>query len=103
MAKPSPYICFSRQKGQVRSVCRTSWQGPAVVRVRTRRAQGAPKLFYGEGFDSGPPQVGAGSVSLWVSQLLVVVLGLPASFPTPLPYFRVGVLVAVFLSTETSL
>ena len=33
----------------------------------------------------------------------VVFLRFPAGFPTPWPYFRVCVSVAVFLSTETSL
>ncbi len=37
----------------------------------------------GEGFDAGPPQVGAGSLSFrGFSRFLVVLLGLTAGFPT---------------------
>ena len=37
---------------------------------------------YGKGFDTGPPQIGAGSLSFRVfSPFLVVVLGLAAGFP----------------------
>jgi hypothetical protein len=62
----------------------------------------ATLLQYGEGFYTGPPQVVAGSLSFFgFSMFLVVVLGLPAG--SPQPYFRVCGLVAVFLSTETSL
>ncbi len=39
---------------------------------------------YGKGFDTGPPQVGAGSLSFCVfSWFLVVFLRPPAGFPSP--------------------
>ena len=59
---------------------------------------------YGQGFDTGPPQVGAGSLSFsgfrcfW----LFFLGSRPAFLPSRL-YFRVCVPVTVFLSTETSL
>ncbi len=44
--------------------------------------------MYGEGFDTGPHQVGAGSLSFCrFSRLLVVVLGFTAGFSTPLALF----------------
>jgi hypothetical protein len=39
---------------------------------------------YGKSFDTGPPEVGAGSLTFCrFSRLLIVFLGLPASFPNP--------------------
>ncbi len=73
--------------------------GVLLISLRLR-----PKLADGESFDAGPPQVGAGTLSfLRFPRFLIVVLGLPAVFPTIPAYFRVCVLLAVFLSTETSL
>ncbi len=41
------------------------------------------KLQFGKGFDTDPPQVGAGTPSVCCfSRVLVVFLGLPAGFPT---------------------
>ncbi len=63
-----------------------------------------PFKTYGGGFDAGPPQVGAGPLSFyWFSMILVFFLGPSAGFPTFSAHFRVGVLAAVFLSTETLL
>ncbi len=40
-------------------------------------------MVYGKGFDTGPPQVGAGSLRFCgYSLFLVISLGFPAGFPT---------------------
>ncbi len=45
--------------------------------------RGSSRCHCGKGFDTGPPQVGAGFLSLCgFSLVLVVFLGLPAGFPT---------------------
>ncbi len=60
-------------------------------------------LECGKGFDTGPPQVGAGSLSFcgfpWFWPFS---LGSRPAFLPSRPYFRVAVSVEVFLSTETS-
>ncbi len=53
---------------------------------------------YGNWFATGPPQVRGG-----VTKCLVVFLGFPPAFLLSRPYVRFCVLVAVFLSAETSL
>ena len=59
---------------------------------------------YGKGSDTGPPQVGAGSLSFCrFSMFLVVFLGLPAGCPTLPALFEGLCSCGVFLSTETSL
>ncbi len=51
-------------------------------------AQEHPMPGYGKGFDAESPKVGAGSLSYcWFLGFLLVFLGLPAGFSTPLALF----------------
>jgi hypothetical protein len=53
------------------------------------RCDGTPDLR--EGFDAGPPQVGAGPLSFWwFSLFLLVFRRLPAGFPTLRPHCSCG-------------
>ncbi len=73
-------------------------------RVAKPKAGLALHFWDGKGFDAGPPQVEAVSLSFctFLSSFRVSLGSRPAFLPSR-PYFRVCVLVAVFLSTETSL
>ncbi len=75
--------------------------GAAASQPGVRDHPGSSRLHYGKGFDAGPPQVGAGSLSFCGFSRFSVVF-LPAFLFSRL-YVEVCVLVAVFLSTENSL